>query len=173
ADVKADEIPYELCEKTRTSFLFTAPLLHRAGRARLHPPGGDQIAFNSDRGGSPQLYVMGANGGNARRISFGEGRYGSPAWSPRGDLIAFTKIKGGFFHIGVMRPDGGDERLLTRSFLDENPSWSPNGRTVMFSREDPTTNTQRIRTIDITGRNERGLTTPLDASDPDWSALLP
>ena len=43
ADVKADEIPYELCEKTRTSFLFTAPLLHRTGRARLHPPGGDQI----------------------------------------------------------------------------------------------------------------------------------
>jgi UDP-N-acetylglucosamine 1-carboxyvinyltransferase len=38
-----DEIPYELCEKTRTSFLFTAPLLHRTGRARLHPPGGDQI----------------------------------------------------------------------------------------------------------------------------------
>jgi UDP-N-acetylglucosamine 1-carboxyvinyltransferase len=37
------EIPYELCEKTRTSFLFTAPLLHRTGRARLHPPGGDQI----------------------------------------------------------------------------------------------------------------------------------
>ena len=43
ADVAVDEIPYELCEKTRTSFLFTAPLLHRTGRARLHPPGGDQI----------------------------------------------------------------------------------------------------------------------------------
>jgi len=41
--VEDDEIPYELCEKTRTSFLFTAPLLHRTGRARLHPPGGDQI----------------------------------------------------------------------------------------------------------------------------------
>ncbi len=43
ARVKDDEIPYELCEKTRTSFLFTAPLLHRTGRARLSPPGGDQI----------------------------------------------------------------------------------------------------------------------------------
>ena len=43
ADVKRDDIPFELCEKTRTSFLFTAPLLYRVGRARLHPPGGDQI----------------------------------------------------------------------------------------------------------------------------------
>ena len=43
ADIKRDDIPFELCEKTRTSFLFTAPLLHRTGRARLHPPGGDQI----------------------------------------------------------------------------------------------------------------------------------
>ena len=43
ADVKRDDIPFDLCEKTRTSFLFTAPLLHRVGRARLHPPGGDQI----------------------------------------------------------------------------------------------------------------------------------
>lgn len=43
AHVKDDAIPDELCEKTRTSFLFTAPLLHRTGRARLSPPGGDQI----------------------------------------------------------------------------------------------------------------------------------
>ncbi len=42
-DVSQSEIPFELCERTRTSFLFVAPLLHRAGRACLHPPGGDQI----------------------------------------------------------------------------------------------------------------------------------
>ena len=33
----------ELCERVRTSFLFVAPLLHRLGRAKLHPPGGDGI----------------------------------------------------------------------------------------------------------------------------------
>ena len=41
--VEQTEIPFELCERTRTSFLFVAPLLHRAGRVCLHPPGGDQI----------------------------------------------------------------------------------------------------------------------------------
>ena len=36
-------LPSELCEKVRTSVLFVAPLLHRLGRAKLHPPGGDGI----------------------------------------------------------------------------------------------------------------------------------
>jgi TolB protein len=136
-------------------------------------PDGRQIVFNSDRAGTPQLYVMNADGSNVRRISFGEGRYGSPAWSPRGDLIAFTNIKGGFFHIGVMRPDGSDERLLTRSTLDEGPAWAPNGRVILFSRENYASNRSRLFSIDITGYNEREIPTPLDASDPHWSGPVP
>ena len=49
--------------------------------------------------------------------------------------IAFTKQFQGQFHIGVMRTDGTGERLLTQSFLDEGPTWSPNGRVIMFFRE--------------------------------------
>ncbi len=135
-------------------------------------PDGAQICFNSDRGGTPQLYVMGRNGGEARRISYGQGRYGSPAWSPRGDFIAFTNIKGGNFHIGVMRPDGSDERLITRSPLDQSPCWSPNGRIILFTRE-ARGGSSRLMTIDLTGYNERSVPTPLDASDPDWSRLIP
>jgi len=138
-----------------------------------YAPDGQRIAFNSDRGGSPQLYVMDADGGNASRISFGAGQYGSPAWSPRGDLIAFTKIKGGLFHIGVMDPDGSNERLLTRSSQDEGPSWSPNGRVILFAREEPSTRRSRLMKIDITGYGEREVPTPMDASDGDWSPLIP
>ncbi|MCP5045340.1 MAG: UDP-N-acetylglucosamine 1-carboxyvinyltransferase, partial [bacterium] len=41
--VTTHEIPWELCEKNRTSFLFVAPLLHRVREAHVHPPGGDLI----------------------------------------------------------------------------------------------------------------------------------
>ena len=37
---------------------------------------------------------MSAGGGGEKRISFGDGRYATPVWSPRGDYIAFTKIMG-------------------------------------------------------------------------------
>ena len=80
---------------------------------------------------------MSADGGDARRISFGAGKYGTPVWSPRGDLIAFTKIEGGSFYIGVMRPDGSGERLLTQDFLVEGPTWAPNGRVLMYFRQAP------------------------------------
>lgn len=141
-------------------------------------PEGDFIAFNSDRGGSPQLYVMDSNGGNVRRISFGKGRYATPVWSPRGDLIAFTKQLGGKFHIGVMRPDGSGERLLSESFLDEGPTWAPNGRVLMFFRETPSNSegkggTSRLFSVDLTGYNLREVVTSGDASDPAWSPLNP
>lgn len=142
-----------------------------------YSPDGAQITFNSDRGGSQQLYVMNADGSNAHRISFGDGKYGTPVWSPRGDLIAFTKISGGQFYIGVMRPDGSGERLLTQSYLDEGPSWSPNGRVIVFHRQQPTSNghagSVRLYTVDVTGYNLREVLTPMDASDPAWSPLLP
>lgn len=141
-----------------------------------YSPDGRKIVFNSDRGGSQQLYTMDANGGNVERISFGTGRYATPVWSPRGDLIAFTKMAGGQFYIGVMRSDGSGERLLTQSWLDEGPSWAPNGRVLVFSREFKGYGGQkraRLYSVDVTGYNLREVITPMDASDPAWSPLLP
>jgi TolB protein len=152
--------------------------LTRGGGINTSPsymPNGSKIVFNSDRGGSQQLYVMDANGANVQRISFGKGRYSTPVWSPRSDLIAFTKMAGGKFYIGVMRPDGSGERLLTQSWLDEGPSWSPNGRVITFGRafRGARKRHSRLYSVDITGHNLREVITPIDASDPAWSPLLP
>jgi TolB protein len=138
--------------------------------APSYSPDGTRICFESDRGGSQQIYVMSAQGGAAQRISFGEGRYSTPVWSPRGDTIAFTKLGRGDFAIGIMKPDGSGERILTEGFHNEGPTFSPNGRVVMFFR-DPGTGPS-LYTVDITGRNEQRVPTPGFASDPAWSPLL-
>jgi TolB protein len=136
-------------------------------------PDGRQIVFESDRAGSQQIYIMPASGGEARRISFGAGRYGTPVWSPRGDLIAFTKMNKGRFHIGVMRLDGSEERLLTASFLDEGPTWSPNGRVLMFFRETRgATGAPSVFSVDISGRNLKKVPSGGFGSDPSWSRLM-
>ena len=116
-------------------------------------PDGRQVVFNSDRGGAQQIYVM-----------------------PRGDLIAFTKMHAGEFSIGVMRPDGKGERLLAKGFLVEAPTWSPNGRVLMFFRQERAGRgggRPRLFSIDLTGYNEREIVTPTAASDPAWSPPKP
>jgi len=142
-----------------------------------YSPDGKYICFNSDRSGLQQIYTMKSDGTGVKRISFGNGIYGTPVWSPRGDLIAFTKMKSGKFYIGVMRSDGTGERLLTENFYQEAPSWSPNGRLLVFYRETKSGKkgegfTAKLWSIDITGYNERQLKTETDASDPSWSSLL-
>jgi TolB protein len=134
-------------------------------------PDGGQMVFNSDRSGSPQLYVMNADGSGAHRISGGGGRYTAPVWSPDGKLIAFTKQEGGQFHIGVMNADGSGERILTSSYLDEGPTWAPNSRVLMFSR-DSQSGGPRLWTVDVTGRVIAPVAYPLSGSDPAWSPLL-
>ena len=87
--------------RTRQSDIYEMDLRSRRVRqltdnpaietAPCYSPNGAFVAFESDRGGSQQIYVMRRDGSDVRRITFGKGRYGTPVWSPRGDLIAFTK----------------------------------------------------------------------------------
>lgn len=168
------------------SDIYTMDLrTRRVQRLTSHPaidtspsfsPDGKRVVFNSDRGGKQQIYVMAVDHGRPHRISFGNGRYATPVWSPRGDLIAFTKMTEGKFGIGVMRPDGKGERILAQGFLVESPTWSPNGRVLMFFRQEragEAGSQPRLYSIDLTGYNEREIVTPTPASDPAWSPLKP
>ncbi|MBT5574567.1 MAG: Tol-Pal system protein TolB [Alphaproteobacteria bacterium] len=174
--------------KDGSSNIFEMDLISRSTRqltqtlhidtAPSYSPDGEKIVFESDRdGGRQQLFIMDKNGGNVKRISYNNGRYATPVWSPRGDVIAFTKMLNGEFYIGIMKIDGTAERLLARGFLVEAPTWAPNGRVLMYYKqdrfeEDGTGGKTRLYKIDITGFNEAIVNTPADASDPAWSPLL-
>ena len=166
---------YEMDLETRQSKKLTSgPSIDTSPN---YSPDGQKIVFNSDRGGNQQLYVMNRDGSDVQRISFRQGsRYATPVWSPRGDYIAFTRMQGNDFYIGVMYPDGTGERTLATGFIVEGPTWSPNGRVLMFQRQNRgTARTDapvQLYSVDITGQNERMVITPGDGSDPAWSPLL-
>ena len=140
-------------------------------------PDGKKIVFNSDRTGRRHIYIIGSNGKDLKRISREAGSYYTPVWSPRGDMIAFTKQEGGQFYIGVMETDGSNERMIAKSFHVEGPTWAPNGRYLMYFKEERTASDgsggeSSLYSIDLTGYNERKIITPLGASDPAWSPLM-
>ncbi|MEM6857942.1 MAG: Tol-Pal system beta propeller repeat protein TolB [Pseudomonadota bacterium] len=137
-----------------------------------YSPDGSKIVFESDRSGTQQCYVMDADGTNQKRITFFGGRCATPEWSPRGDQIAFTRIAGDF-NIAVMTPSGRGLKVLTSGWQDEAPTWAPNGRIIQFFRTTRNSGRSGLWQVDLTGRNERRLPTPVDASDPAWGPIRP
>lgn len=96
-------------------------------------PDGQFIYFTSDRGGAPQIYRMPASGGNATRMTFGSNYNVSPRLSPDGQHLAFITRRDGRFLVALRDLQGNSETLLTDGGEEESPSFSPNGRWVMYS----------------------------------------
>ena len=102
-----------------------------------YSPDGSRIAFASDRAGGPlEIWLAGADGTNAVRLTRGSARGGSsPRWSPDGRSIAFD-VQGadGRCDVWTIRVDGSGLRQLTRDPAnDYMPSWSREGRFVYFA----------------------------------------
>ena len=97
-------------------------------------PDGHKILFVSDRPGWPQIYMMDMDGSNVKRIT-DSGYCDSPVWSPRGDQIAYSKGSNrGSHQIFIDDLSTGNTFQLTQnSANNENPSFSPDGRFIIYT----------------------------------------
>lgn len=103
-------------------------------------PDGARIAFDTNRDGNYEIYVMNANGTGQFNLSSHPGSDGYPTWSPDGATVAFQSDRNGNHDIYAVGSEGAGLTNLTNSIDDEFiPSWSPDGSRLAFNRGDPDT----------------------------------
>lgn len=127
----------------------------------------DSIAFVF----AGDLWVVGREGGDARRLTTGIGSEATPYFSPDGKLIAFTGEYDGNADIYVVEAAGGVPRRLTyHPGADIAQGWTPDGRAVLFrtSRDSPNF-TPRLYTMPLDGSNPTEVPLP-QASEGSYSA---
>ncbi len=126
------------------------------------------LIFTSDRSGGPQLYRIGATGGQAKRLTF-EGNYNASATiSPDRNSVAMVHRASDGYKIALLYLENGDFSVLSSGRLDESPSFSPNGQMVLFATS--RNGRQTLGAVSVDGQVEQSLT--LDTSnvrEPAWS----
>ena len=133
-------------------------------------PDGKEIAFTSDRSGTPQIYVMDTDGGNVRRVSREGLSNDGASWHPEGKIIAYAHRNeaGQRFDIALTRLDTEQTQLLTTEpGSNEAPSFSPDGQHLVF--ESTRGGSSQIWVIDVDGSNLRKLTSEGENFAPAWS----
>jgi TolB protein len=136
-------------------------------------PDGSALYFTSDRGGSPQIYKVGAQGGEAQRITF-DGSYNANAHvSPDGKSLVLVHREDGHLHIALMDLASGTLQTLTDGDLDKSPSFAPNGGMIIY--ETDYNNRGVLQLVSVDGQTRERLSERqggVDVHAPVWGPFL-
>ena len=131
-------------------------------------PDGASLYFVSDRGGAPQIYTMPAAGGDARRVTFSGGYNVSPAISPDGRWLAYISRGGDGYRLQLMELSTGAVTALTDSGDDENPSFAPNSRLIVYATRQNGRQALMTTTLDGKVKTRLGGGQEADIREPAW-----
>ena len=98
-------------------------------------PDGRSIAFSVRQHEKKVLYVMQADGTNARIVTESLDLQGNPAWAPDGQSILSAAEDRGVPHLFRIPMDGGAPVLFVQDY-SVDPAWAPDGRFVFYSGPD-------------------------------------
>ncbi len=127
---------------------------------------GRSLFFSSDRRGQPQIFQVFLDTGEERRVSF-EGRYNAnPEISPDGRYIAMVHASTGF-NIAVLDLFTNDFSIITQTFLDESPSFSPNGEMILYAMNKD--GKGRLASVSVDGRITQYISVKSgEVREPSW-----
>jgi len=138
-----------------------------------YSPDGTKVAFISGRSGSPQVYIMDADGSNVQLLTpFTPGvrsYRASPDWSPDGRAIAYEQQNGNF-QIWMIDLRDRVPKQLTSEAENEDPSWAPDGRHLVFTSSRG--GDKQLWIMDTESGRARQLTHSKGARLAAWSPIL-
>ena len=150
--------------KLLIGFAFTAVLLLMPATLSAQ----EKIAFESQRDGNHEIYVMNADGTNQLRVTFNSVFDGDAAFSPGGEKIAFTSTRDGNAEIYIMHTDGSSQTRLTNSpGSDAHPAFSPDGTKIAFASE--RSGHLAIWVMNVDGSNPIELMDGFAGTEPEFS----
>jgi TolB protein len=144
-----------------------------AGNAQLYrgvfDPRGKRLAVVVSQDGASDLYVVGHDGSDPRRVTDHRAIDIGPTWSPDGRRLAFVSDRTGSPQVYVMEADGKNVRRLTfDGTYNTAPRWSPDGRWIAY--ETRVGGQFDIWIIDPEGTvNVPLITHPRSDESPSWS----